>query len=311
MNALLAAAVVVLLLVSVGNSTAGPLDKLPWNDEEESGSTKMPKQRPLSKRPGPPPSDTAAEEDPIPFWGSIDCVDQSRVAWFEEGGDPAPAAGGSDQGDTAFRRMTVLDGDDFFGERCELGLNDHRTSPVVFYNDGERLRTYLSVRLPENFPLFTKQWQGVMQMKQSQSADNADGTPALSLGAYGGRWRLFHSKPDYTKEDQEIWSTPAQNGVWTRFVFDVTYSANAGDGAVSVEVDLNGDGDFDDSGESSPRFETNTLKTEDGTDPSDGFSAGETLQSHLRVGIYHNEVIPCPPPNGCSVDIDNVQVVPR
>jgi hypothetical protein len=27
------------------------------------------------------------------------------------------------------------------------------------------------------------------------------------------------------------------------------------------------------------------------------------------MGIYHNPAIACPPPGGCSVNIDNVEVV--
>jgi hypothetical protein len=43
----------------------------------------------------------------------------------------------------------------------------------------------------------------------------------LSLKAFDGRWFLFHSDPGPTEEDFPIWSTPASQGGWTRFAFDV------------------------------------------------------------------------------------------
>ena len=41
----------------------------------------------------------------------------------------------------------------------------------------------------------------------------------------------------------------------------------------------------------------------------DGLKPGQPIPSHLRAGIYHDPLIPCPSPTGCSVDIDNVQVI--
>ena len=51
------------------------------------------------------------------------------------------------------------------------------------------------------------------------------------------------------------------------------------------------------------------LKETDGPNgTSDGYGPGDTIPDHLRAGIYHNPSISCPPPSGCSVDVDNVQV---
>ncbi len=257
-------------------------------------------------------SDTGADEDPEPLWGAVDCdldddpPEASGVIQVDQGGDPADQGDGRPQGDDAFRIVQVNDGDDFFGERCELGENDVK-GPTALYGDGDRLLTYASFRLPPTFPVDTSDWQGVLQMKQVQPADNADGTPVLSLGAYEGRWILFHSGPGYTEEDVELWSIPAQSGVWARFEFDVTYSADPAKGRVTVRADADGDGSFDGQGETSPTFETNTLKAETEGSGDDGRDAGEPLPSHLRVGLYHNPVIPCP--GGCHLDVDNVQVL--
>jgi hypothetical protein len=106
-----------------------------------------------------------------------------------------------------------------------------------------------------------------------------------------------------------IWEAPADNDVWTRFAIDAKFSQHADQGWIKIYADLNGDGDFSDSNEQSETFRTNTLKYETGTDASDGYTAGQSLPSHLRVGMYHHMGIPCPPPTGCAVESDNIQVV--
>lgn len=255
-------------------------------------------------------SDTGQEEEAEPLWGSVDCdlddspPEVSGPIQVDSDGDPADRGDGSPQNDDDYRIVRIHDGDDFFGERCELGENDSDKGPTAVYRDGERLITYASFRLPPTFPIDTEDWQGVLQIKQAQPADNADGTPVLSLGAYGGRWILFHSGPGYTEEDVELWSVPAQAGVWSRFAFDVTFSADPEVGSVTVRADLDGDRSFE---QTSPTFETNTLKRETEGDSGDGFDTGDPLPAHLRVGLYHNPVIPCP--SGCHLDVDNVQIV--
>jgi hypothetical protein len=253
-------------------------------------------------------SDTASNPNPVPFYGKIDCANASRHQQVTSGGDPSPTAVGGSQGDSAYRRMTVLDGDNVWGERCELGLNDKK-GPVAFYHEGQRRTTFASFRLNNSYPLDTENWQGVMQMKQAQSSNNGGGTPVLSLGAYDGRWLLFHSDPGHTDVDEVIWEAPATKNQWTRVAMDVKFSQHASVGWIKMYVDLNADGDFDDGNEQSPRFHTNTMKYETGTDISDGIAAGQSIPSHLRVGMYHDSVIPCPAPTGCAVEADNVQVV--
>lgn len=254
-------------------------------------------------------SDTSVNPDPRPFWGNIDCENASRVQHFTGGGDPTVTGMGRPQGDSAFRRMTVFDGDDYYGERCEVGANN-RAGPVTFYREGQRRLTYASFRLPSNFPLAQDGWQGVLQMKQVQPAGNGGGAPVISLSAFSGRWQLYNSIPGYSDNDRRLWSAPARAGVWTRFLLDVTYSRNPNAGAIRISADLNGDGVFDDPGEHSPIYRTNTLKEELGGDPSDGLKDGASIPSHLRVGIYHEQSIPCSPTaGGCAVDVDNVQVI--
>ena len=252
--------------------------------------------------------DTAQNPDPLPFWGSIECATSSRYEYSTSGGDPHPAAGGAPQGNDAYRHLTVLDGDDFYGERCELGENDWRTGPTAFYHEGQHRLTYISFRLGESFPLANSGRQSVMRMKQTQPSENGGGAPVISLEARDGRWKLVQSdSAGYSSDTHVLWSTPAETGVWTRFAFDVVYSQDPAVGSIRVSVDLNGDGDSLDSGEQSPTFHTYTLKYETAT--SDYFNAGDSLPSHLRVGVYHDSSIACPSAGVCSDGVDNVQVV--
>jgi hypothetical protein len=267
------------------------------------------KHRPQAPGPAVVFSDTGALPDPTPIWGKIDCQNQSRAQQITTGGDTHLTATGAPQGDTAFRRLSVLDGDDVYGERCELG-EDYRDSPTVLYRQGQHRITELSVRLPSTFPLSVFTWQVVMQMKQRFPAANSSGTPVLELDAYDGRWVLRQSLSRKAISDSRVlWSVPAQTDFWTRFIFDVRYSDQKKDGYIRVGADLNGDGDVSDAGELSRGIHTYTLKIETpGGDP-DGLKAGRPIPSHLRAGIYHDGAIRCPSPLGCQVDIDNVQVL--
>jgi hypothetical protein len=253
-------------------------------------------------------SDTSADPDANHFWGRNYCANDRRVQQITTGGDPHLTATGAPQGDTDFRRLTVVDGDDAFGERCELGWDDRR-SPTAFYRPGKHLITDISIRLPSTFPLDAFTWQSVMQMKEAAPVSNSSGTPMLELDAYGGRWRLRQNRsPRVAQDSRQLWSAPATIGTWTRFSFNVRYSNNPRKGFIQVGVDLNGDGDFADPRELSRLFRTYTLKTQ--MPPGCcGIKPGHAIPSHLRAGIYHNPSIRCPAPTGCPVDIDNVQVV--
>ena len=95
--------------------------------------------------------------------------------------------------------------------------------------------------------------------------------------------------------------------MWTRFAFDVVYSQDPAVGSIQLSVDLNGDDDSLDPGEQSPTFQTYTLKYE--TESGYYLDAGDSIPSHLRVGVYHDSSIPCPSTGSCSDGVDNVQVV--
>jgi hypothetical protein len=284
-------------------------------------------------------SDTAGNPSALVPWGEYACA-PDQVRWSPVRGDPATTVTGTSQGNRAFRELTVMDGDnpDGDGERCELGKNSFvdgiagpRNLLGTFYNyfEGDRRATYASIRLPWNFPIDAAGWQNVLQLKQAGPSNGSDGTPMLSLKIFRDRFRLFHTPTSSQGPDTQLWSPdPAANpdarprpGIWYRIAIDAMFSRDPHIGWVKMYIDLNGDGDFDDPQEQSPVFSGDslggTLKTEpapDSNDPDDpghgrdvGPATGASIPSHLRVGIYHKPVIPCP--GGCSVDFDNVQVV--
>ena len=276
-------------------------------------------------------SDTGSSPS-ITFWNrpneALDCdlhntsPDPSGVRW------PWPLAGG-DSGDRhvtalgsaqpspdSYRQVTVVDGDNVEGERCELGFNWTETrnagrgpgpGPTVFYHEGDRRVTYMSIRLGRGVNPSGSDWRVVMQMKQTEPYDNQSGGPMLDMEVRDGNWVLVNSWHD-------LWTAPARQHTWTRFAFDVTYSQDPRVGSVKVYVDLNGDGDFGDPGEVSPTFHVATLRAEQARLPGGTYSdepspwkVGQSIPDHLRAGIYENPDYPCP--SGCSVDIDNVQVI--
>lgn len=256
-------------------------------------------------------SDTGAQADPNPgLWGSLSAVSASRHQDFSYGGDRRRKANGSVQGNNAFRRLTVQDGDDYFGERTELGRNEYRygentgtqtSGTFALYREGERKVTFFSQRYGAGFTSSRDGWQTVMQMKQAQPyAANGpvDGAPAIEFQIFKNRLRLrgFHTT---------TWTTRAPpKGRWIRYALDVTYSQDPAKGRIQVFVDSNADGDFLDRGEMSPELTMRTLAyvTSQG---SGTIPVGESLPGHLRLGIYHHSSV-----YGTTVvGVDNVQVL--
>ncbi len=252
-------------------------------------------------------SDTASNPDPVPFWGKIDCQASSRTQAPSSGGDTHPTADGTSQGNSAFRRQTVIDGDNIWGERCELGNNWSQPTgadpagpgPTMFYQEGERRVTYASLRLPSSTPMGNT-WRTVLQMKQMQPYNNPTPAPILELQLENNQWMFVNSW-------NGVWTAPAQQNVWTRFAFDITYSQNPSIGSIKIYADLNGDGDFSDANEQSSVIHTATLEAETQTGGTSPYSVGQSIPDHLRTGIYQDPAYNCP--TGCSMDVDNVQVV--
>ena len=255
-------------------------------------------------------ADTAAAADPrAGLWGTIDAVSDQRHRRLTGRGDPHPTASGAAQGNKAFRRLTVQDGDDYFGERAELGNNDYRagenrgrqtTGTFALYREGERKITFFSQRYGAAFAYTESEWQTILQMKQAQPYGGngpVDGAPALELQLQDRRVRLYSFW-------SEKWSTVAPpKGRWIRYALDVTYSQDPAKGRVRVFVDSNADGDFLDRRETSPELRMRTLAYV--TDQGSGtIPVGKPIPSHLRIGVYHDSDY-----GTATIDVDNVQVL--
>jgi hypothetical protein len=260
-------------------------------------------------------TDTSEREDPRPgLWGSIDCVSPTRYRYMRGNGYRGPTATGAKQHNDAFRRLRVYTGDNLYGQRCELGRNtstygvnrrNQTDGTFALYYDGDHKITYFSERYPSSFSMRFPQWQTVAQMKQAQPSDNGGGGPILELQISGRRLRLVNRW-------HQVWTTPAPaKNTWIRYALNVHYSPDPSLGSVRLFVDLNGDGDALDRGERSPRLRISTMLREiDGPNGTgDGFAPGDTIPDHLRLGVYTSSLDPCPPPSGCAVDVDDVQVL--
>jgi hypothetical protein len=257
-------------------------------------------------------NDTVTVADPSRIWGSLDCQHRKRHQVHGRGGDPHISATGTTQANRRYRRLRVRDGDNVWGERCEVGRNWRADGKSTFarYNEGDRRLTFMSFRLPKGYPLSARSYQVVMQMKQMQPAANGSGTPVLSLQAAYGEWRLMQSTSrDYSSNSRELWSIPARKRRWVRFAFEIQYSSVPQLGSIKVYTDQNGDGDALDGREQSPRISTYTLKRETSGGGSDGLDAGSSIPSHLRAGVYHDRGLRCRGKTSCAVDLDNVQVI--
>jgi hypothetical protein len=232
-------------------------------------------------------------------WGSVDCQARERV-FTKPGGRPDSGADGGRPRPGVFRKLRVLDGDDIFGERCELGQNNRFEGPTVLYEGGTRRITFMSLRLGENFPLDRARWQVVMQMKETQPYDGGGRSPIINLEVFDHEWRLLI-------EGRQVWSAPAEADRWTRFAFDVAYSDDPRAGSIQVFVDRNGDGDARDGRERSRTIRTATLRSEGPGTSEDGLEDGDAIPAHLRVGIYHDPAYGCHAYR-CSLGVDDVRV---
>lgn len=248
-------------------------------------------------------ADTSAAPDPTGLWGRVECESPRRQRRVDRGGDNAPTATGASQGDRSFRRISVRDGDNYYGERCELGRNNHRPARPTFAlaREGDHRAFFFSIRLPKRFPLKGEAWQSVVQLKQSQPSANGSGSPRLGLHASDRRFSLHAA-------GYPLWAVRAPRNRWVRFVLNVRFSQDPSRGSVRVLIDRNGDGDATDRRERSPRIRMATLKRETPGGTADGIAPGESIPAHLRVGIYHHPSYECPGRAGCVVHFDNIQV---
>ena len=129
-------------------------------------------------------------------------------------GRPYPKANGVPQGNTAYRSLTALAGDDTPGHRAQLGRNERNygentgtqtNGTFALYYEGERKITFFSLRFPTgSFNMAGASWQTIHNSKQTQPYGGHD-LPgnALEIQLYGNRLRYFNNWV-------EVWRPPAR-----------------------------------------------------------------------------------------------------
>ena len=257
--------------------------------------------------------DTATQVDPLPgLWGSTDAQVPSRVEHYTTDGDTRSKANGVAQGNTSYRRLNLLDGDNpgGFGERCDIGRNwwqngentgTQTGGTMSLGTEGQRKITFWSMRFPSSFPMSVNAWQQLGQYKQAQpytntATRNPDGNGVtIEFQLYGGQFRLF------TWWTQR-WQTPAPPAnQWIRMACDITFSQYTNIGKITFYIDNDADGDFLGADE---MFTWNGATNLYVTSAENGLAAGDTLPNVLFLGPYRNSTIT----GNTYVDIDNVQV---
>jgi hypothetical protein len=181
------------------------------------------------------------------------------------------------QGAGAYRSR-VVDGDECYGERSEVGQGNPTRSSFSdrLFREGEERWISWQMRLGANFPVNARSWQVVAQWKQL----GALGVPVLSMEARSGRWQ-FHANPadpNATSGYKTFALGPAAVERWTRFSLRVKFSPDATVGFIELHGDL---ADGKGMRQLIARTHTATMK----------INGGQTINSHARLGIYRDPAI--------------------
>src|SRR5918994_4561938 len=150
-------------------------------------------------------SDPGIEPTPEDLWGDIQCQVDSRYEHHVTGGpDGGP-----------WRQLTVLDGDDFYGERCELGRNtkrygrssatDHRGTFYLFRNGHRRIIDWYFKLMP-GFPV-TTQNSTIFQLKHTCPCDSITSHPEVQLMPKLPKLYLRVRSNDTNPSRWDRWST--------------------------------------------------------------------------------------------------------
>jgi len=198
-------------------------------------------------------------------WASSSCETSSRVS---------RVISPTSQGLNAYR-LELRDGDDSYGERCELGQANPPRSGFPLFEEGEERWIAFQVRLPDDYPVETSRWNVFHQLKQIGGM----GTPALSMEVRDGKFHLMNSSNNGESCCTTTrWSGPAERHRWVKFNLHVKFSPNPAVGFVELYGDLDG------SGQKLLMQKTNTH-----TMKRDG--SGDAVPSHSRIGMYRDSSV--------------------
>ena len=198
-------------------------------------------------------------------WASYLCQTPDRVTRSS-----TPVA----QGSRAYR-LEVRDGDDAYGERCELSQGNPTRAGYPVFQEGQERWISWKVYLPSDFPLHTSRWNVISQWKQLGSM----GPPVLSMEVTDGRFHLVNNPAAGVPCCRSPrWSGPASPERWVDFTLHVKFSPDPAVGFVELYGDLDGGGKR----LLLPRTSTHTMKRD---------GSGRAVPSHSRIGIYRDPAI--------------------
>src|SRR3954470_18181241 len=196
-------------------------------------------------------------------WASYSCADASRVQQVD-----SPVA----QGKHAWQ-LEVRDGDNSYGERCEIGMGNPSKSPFPLFREGDERWISFQVYLPDDYPIDTPDWNLFFQIHQQGDG----GCPPISLGVEDGPMKLFKSaRNTYVRDTREMWAAPVQRNRWIKLTLHIKNSTDDNTGFVELFGDLDGSG-----------VKTLLEKTATHTMTKDPRGGG-AMTNHARVGIYRD-----------------------
>src|SRR3954470_8490173 len=197
-------------------------------------------------------------------WANYSCQDGSRVQQVT-----SPAA----QGARAYR-IEVRDGDNAYGERCELGNGNPTRNGFPLFHGGDERWVSFQVYLPDDYPIDTRSWNVFFQQKQLGSM----GTPVISMEVQRGRFILMNSNNNGVSGNTvEKWNGPATRNRWVRFTVHTKFSPDPAVGSIELFGDLDGQG----MKPLLPETHTWTMKQD----------SGQAVAVHARIGMYRDSSI--------------------
>jgi hypothetical protein len=198
-------------------------------------------------------------------WANYSCQDATRVTQV---GSPVA------QGRKAYE-IELRDGDDSFGERCELGQgNPTRNGFPLFHNGDERWISF-QVYLPDDYPIDAPRWNVFFQLKQLGGM----GTPAVSMEVVKGEFVLNNSDNNTVSGTTvKKWTGPATRNRWVKFTVHAKFSPDENVGFIELFGDLDGQGQK----LLMPKKNMHTMKLD---------AAGLPVDGQARIGMYRDPAI--------------------
>lgn len=166
-----------------------------------------------------------------------------------------------------YRKLTVAPGDQCWGNRDALGLND-RNSPVALWHEGQyrMLQTWLQLDTVNQ----TSNWRELFEIKQAQpypSGMSTDDGVMFEVQQRSGNLVFMTHWHD-------LWSVPVSAGTWVPISVEGLWSADPAKGWLRFRV----------GNQVSPKFTGSNLlrNTYDGS----------TVPSYMEFGPYQNSSLP-------------------